>query len=182
MNKKLLIIISFFFFLSVFNYCKCPPERYFDFNSIEVRVDNIIIPQNGKLEMRIIQTDIIHLTKRTNYHLDFGGTAYATSVCEPGYDGEKYPVVRVRVSSDSDFNENYLAGNDLTDIIKVNVVRNGKIVLDYLKNCQIDRYTFYNILFIEERPTISKTHIFTVEFEKSNGEIITGISPEITWE
>ena len=180
MNKKTLVIILFLNFLCVFNSCECPPERYFDYKKLDVTTEKTFIPLNDRLLLHIDFAEVEYLVAAPR--VGVGGYAYATSVCEKGYDGEKYPVVNIRIYSNSDFNNNYLAGNDLTDLIKINVVRDGKYVLDFLKNCQIDRYTNTGFLFIEERPTISKKHSFTVEFEKSNGEIVSGISQEIIWE
>ena len=182
MNRKSLVIIIFCNFLSLFNSCKCPPERYFDYKSLNVMAEKTFITLNDRLLLRIGFVEIEYLATNTP-RVRFGGYAYATSVCEKGYDGEKYPVVNIRVYSNSDFNENYLAGEDLTDIIKVYGNNSkGEYVLDFLKNLSFDNLINTRFLFIEERPIISKKHTFTVEFEKSNGEIVSGISQEIVWE
>ena len=181
MNKKTLVAIIFFNFLCLFNSCKCPPERYFDYKSLKVVASQTFIPLNDKLLLRIADDERYYLATNRPY-VGFGGYAYATSVCEKGYDGEKFPVVNVRVYSNSDFNEIYLAGSDLIDLIKVYCYRDGKYVFDFFKRFSIgEKINPWN-LYIEEKPSISKKHTFTVEFEKSNGEIVSGISQEIVWE
>ena len=181
MEKKVLLLVFLFSFLNLFNYCKCPPERYFDYKSLIVKAEKTFISSNDRLMLRIGIAEIEYLVKSTNY-VGFGGYAYATSVCNKGYDGEKYPIVKIYVSSNSDFNDNYLAGNELIDLIKVyGRNSNGDYIFGYLKDFSIkDINPWY--LYIEERPTISKKHTFTIKFEKSNGEIVYGISPEVLWE
>ena len=176
MNKKTLVAIIFLNFLCLFNSCECPPERYFDYKSLKVEAS-----LDSRLCLRVSPAEIEYLAKNTT-STGFGGYAYATSVCEKGYDGEKYPVVNVQVYSNSDFNENYLAGNDLIDLIKVYCYRDEVSVLDFFKSFSIGEKVNPWFLFVEEKPTISKKHTFIVEFEKSNGEIVSGISQEIAWE
>ena len=181
MNKKMLITVFFFIFLSLFNNCKCPPERYVDYKSLIVMAEKTFVSQNDRLLLRIGFDEIEYLAKGASY-VGLGGCAYATSVCEKGYDGEKYPIVKISVYSNSDFNDNYLAENELTNLIKVyGTNSNGEYILDFLNSFSIANINS-GFLFIEERPTNSKKHTFTIKFEKSNGEIVSGISQEITWE
>jgi len=140
-----------------------------------------ILRSDGILLLRINLADIIYLTKNTP-NANFGGYVYAMSVCIDVYDRQKYSIVNIYVSSDSDFNDDYLAGHNLIDLVKVYVTNsNGQHVLDYLKNYSIDEINPW-FLFIEAKPTISKQHTFTVKFEKSNGEVVSGVSQKVIWE
>jgi len=181
MNKKILVAVFFLFFISLFNNCKCPPEQYYDYKSLGVEA---LFPLKDRLLLHINPVEVIYLAKVTSY-ASFGGYTYATSVCEKGYAGEKYPIVKICVSSNSDFNDDYLAESDLTNLIKVYGMKknsNEEHTFDYLKNFSSDYITNLWYLYIEEKPTISKKHTFTVKYEKSNGEIVSGISQEIIWE
>lgn len=178
--KKFLFSVSFIF-LCLLNNCQCPPERYFDYKSLKVEVNKDVISPNEKLIFRINVDEVVFLAKERLPQL-FAGYAYATSVCEKGYGGEKYPITNIHISSESDFDEEHLAGDNLIDLIKVyGADLKGNYVFDYLK-----KFPFSNInpwyLYIEDRPTISKNHIFIIQFEKSNGEVAIGKSIKITWE
>jgi len=181
MKKKIITLVFLYSFFNLFNYCKCPPERYFDYKSLEVKVEKTFISFNDRLMLRVGIAEIEYLADNTTY-IGFGNYAYATSVCEPGYDGEKYHIVNISVFSNSDFDDNYLAETELTDLIKVyGANSNEEYVLWYLKEFSISNINPW-YLYIEERPTISKKHTFTIKFEKSNGEIVSGISQEVIWE
>ena len=145
--------------------------------------EKTFISLNDKLLLNIDFAEIEYLATRTPF-VGFGGWAFAgVEDCPKGYRGEKYPVVNIRISSNSDYNENYLSGTYLTDFIQVRVILNGRWDWGFLKNFSFENnYIDKRFILIEERPTISKTHTFTVEFEKSNGEIVSRISQEISWE
>lgn len=180
MKKQILVVILTFNLLP-FNGCKCPEERYFDYKRINIEVAEAYISLNNRL-LFIVNPEDRYFLAQKNSTLNWGFCAYATSVCEPGYDGEKYPITHIYISSNSDFDSNHLAGTELNNLIKVYGTNSeGEYVFGYLKDFEISKINPWYI-YIESRPEIDKKHIFTIKFKKLNGEIVSGISEEVTWE
>ncbi len=180
MKKQILTLFLIFNLLPLFNGCKCPDEKYFDYKSLKIIADTYISSSN-RLAISVKFTDIYYLVQKSPT-LNLGFCAYAKSVCEQGYKGEKYPITHIFVSSNSDFDNNHIAGSELNDLIKVYGTNSeGLYILGYLKDFEISKIN-PSYMFIESRPEIDKKHIFTVKFKKSNGDIVSGVSEEVTWE
>ena len=181
MKKYILAFVLTLNLVSFFNSCKCPDERYLDYEGIEAKVSETTISKDKYLEIDISKTGVYYLAA-TKPQWNWGNTIYATSICEPGYAGEKFSIVKISVSSSADFDKDHLAGENLDDLLLVyGSNKEGKTVLGFLKDFTIDEVNAW-FIYIKERPELDKTHVFTIEFEKSNGEILSCVSKEITWE
>ena len=181
MGKRVISIVWLLCFCT-FNNCQCPPERYFDYKTLKVEAQKETIPQGERLMLRISPDEVYYLAEQSANVFSPVGCAYATSVCEKGYDGEKYSITSVHVYSDSDFDDTHLVGEELTDLIKAYGRDSmGNYIFDYLENFSFaDVNPWY--LYMEDRPTLSQSHILTIQFEKSNGEVASGMSGRIVWE
>ena len=170
--KKLFLLIFGLNLLTLFINCgDCPPERYYDYKGIEITHYENYIPKDKYLSMRVDYLDIYYLAQ--NFRFDFGSSLYATSVCEKGYDGAKYLLEEINIYSNSPFDDNHPAGTKLNDIFQVYGTNSeGKYGLGYLKDFSITKVN-EGFFFLKTRPIINKTHIFTIEFKKSNGEIVS---------
>ena len=182
MNTKRMTTVVGLLCLCTFNNCQCPPERYFDYKSLKVEAQKEVIPQGERLMLRISPDEVYYLAEQSTNMFCPVGCAYATSTCEKGYDGEKYSIKSIHVYSDSDFDSTHLAGDELTDLIKVYERDTmGNYSFDYLEKLSFsDINPWY--LYIEDRPTLAQSHILTIQFEKSNGEVVSGMSGRIVWE
>ena len=179
--RKIITFIFCFNLFGLFNACECPPERYFDYTSIGLFALNPHVDQNEILTLNCEYQNIYYLTQKS-FCSPFVNSAYATSVCEKGYDGEKYLKSSISVTSDSDFSDLYPAGSDLGAIIKIfGTSPDGHRVQKYI-NEFLPQDTELGFMTIEARPEIDNSHILTIVIEKSNGEILSAVSPEIVWE
>jgi hypothetical protein len=182
MKKKMLLLLLLLNVAGLIDACECPPERYFDYTALIIE-SKVFVESDQDLVLNVNPHDIYYLTENSgNFKLGFGMEWYATSVCDKGYDGEKYPLTEVSVISDSDFDTAHPAGSSLNDLIKVYYTdEHGETSLVLLSQHLISDINPY-YLFIEARPTTSNSHTFTISFTKSNNETASGSSSQITWE
>jgi len=181
MRKKIFVIILMFNILGFVNSCECPPEKYYDYTSLIVSAYDPVIEQSERMSIEINIGDKYYLASNANQSR-FANSAYATSTCEKGYAGEKYPLIGISVTSDSDFNDEFPAGSELSSIVKVyGTDSNGTYGEGYLNQFTIEN-TNPGFYFLDLRPDADPIHIFTVTFEKSNGEFVSVEVPPITWE
>jgi hypothetical protein len=119
--------------------------------------------------------------------------------CEPeGWGGMKYPVIGIEITSDSDFDDQYLANsllNDLVTIHELDMIEPGKIpysandgriepnAYQYkkLKDADLSKI-LWSDMYITDHPIASKEHILTIKLIKSNGDIISMHSDKIVWQ
>ncbi|MCP1995569.1 hypothetical protein L1275_001340 [Flavobacterium sp. HSC-61S13] len=180
MTKKAITLALVFNIISLLNSCHCATERYFDYKGIE----SSALLRSSSDERPIL---LITTTYKDTYHLaqskpqfTFGTSAYAMSGCEKGYDGEKYLVEKISIKSNADIDDQHPAGTELRDLLKTyNHIDYNTTDLVYLSEIDFKRAN-KNFLYLDLTPTAAK-HIFTVEFTKSNGEVLTAITPEINW-
>ncbi|MCK7591750.1 DUF5034 domain-containing protein [Subsaxibacter sp. CAU 1640] len=185
MKKIILFIVLVFNIQGFLISCGCPDENYVDFSEISLLPDFNIVSEGEFLNLYVSIEDLYYTTS-VNSFSNLNYIANATTVCEKGRDGLKYPIVNVSVFSDSDFDSEHPAGTDLSDIFK------AYGLYEYNGTLTPTDYDFINLLdpayltgtsyVMESRPQIDMTHRFEVRFEKVNGEIVNGFSEEITWE
>lgn len=181
--KKFLSVFLIFNFLGIISTsCEgCPPEKYSDFRSIKVQVENPKVSVNENLKFAISRDNIIYLTaSRSN--LNFGGLVYAMSPpCEKGYLGERFSIEQISVKSDRDFSINFPAGTQLNAIIFVYEGDTTGFPDRSMLTFPLEGILGRNI-YIDLKPTLSKKHIFTIQLKKSNGEIYQTKTEEITFQ
>lgn len=177
MKKKILIA---FFVLNLAGFISCCGDRrYYDYDGIETTVNNPVVAENDSLSFGYRQLNIDYIAAKLNLNYS---AAYAAVDCDQGYDGAKYPLARISVTSDTDFDETHPAGTELNDLIYVKggtvegIAAEGRLT-DFQPS-EIN----YLYMYINERPAYNIPHKFTIEVEKSNGEIYSDTSQEIMWE
>jgi len=182
MKKRILTIILCLNLFSLLSCFDCSDYKYYDYSGIKILVNNPFVAledENLSLSVHNEGGRFLAQTKKIN---NFGNSLYAFG-CDEGFGGEKYPLVRISIMSDSDFNSEYLANNELNDIVYVRGTNiDGEYdVLDKVSNFQPSKINLA-YFFISLKPETDKTHKITLEIEKSNGEILSATSEEITWE
>ena len=157
----------------------CDQYRYYDFSGIEAEVRNPVVQVADSLSFgyRITGTNFLSYVRPN----PFANAAYAME-CDKGFDGAKYPPVRIDITSDTDFDAAHPAGALLNDIVKVRSdIGQGEEIYGYLN--QFNPGTInYSYMYITAKPQNDFPHRFTIEVEKSNGTIYSDTSEEIVWE
>lgn len=176
MKKKILIA---FFVLNLAGFISCCGNlTYYDYDGIKTKVDNPIVAENDSLSFGYRQVNRNYMAAKVNLNYD---AAYAAVDCDKGSGGPKYPLVRISVTSDTDFDETHPAGTELNDLIYVRAGTVEGIAEGRLTDLQPSEIN-YLYMYINERPADNIPHKFTIEVEKSNGEIYSDTSQEIVWE
>lgn len=185
MKKRILTICLTFNILGLLSACfpDCPAERYYDYDAIIASVASPKVLANEKLAFGYdIDWDNIKYMAEKKVECNFSNAIYATTKCEKGYEGEKYPVIRISVKSDANFNSNFPAGSELNSIIRGSSYdSDNKLVEDVLTNLNPAKLITYT-LKISLKPETFKKHRFTIEIEKSNHEILKATTEEVTFE
>lgn len=184
MKKNILAIILIFNLSSLFTACfpDCPAEKYMDYRAIKSSVINSRVLANKSLDFGIRFEDIIYVVeKKLNFHL--ANSVYATSICEKGYEGEKYPIIRISIKSNADFSSNLPAGSELAGIVKTSGYNSNKELIESATIDNLNPATA-NVYYmhIEQKPETFKKHKFTIEIEKANHEILRTTTEEVTFD
>ena len=181
MTKQIAIILGLLITIEIVTSCfdHCDRYKYFDFDSISITPMNPIVAVDDSLTLRIDKPDGRFIAARIR--LNMITTAYAAVDCDKGWGGFKFPISKIKVTSDSDYSDNLPANSILNEIV---IIRKWKTGNEYeLTNLyDIDGGDSWSWMYISERPTLSKLHRFTIKLYKSNGDIIIGTSDQIQWE
>lgn len=91
-------------------------------------------------------------------------------------------MIKIEITSDSDFNDNYPANSILNGLVSVDAwIEETREI----KNMKLDEVSitenFESQMCISERPTISNEHILTIKLYKSDGEVIESKTDKIIW-
>lgn len=194
MIRKTLILVGVYVLLiGVINSCDsgfCKDVDYYDFSEVQIQIMNSnTIESSDSLIFTIRQLDTRYMAQNQK-KLNLLKTIYALN-CDYGWNGMKIPLIRIEITSDSDFNEDYPANSLLNDLVIVKVLYDVNLInSDYefkkFDSCNFDkllpREGFLNPdFYIAEHPTIDLTHQLTVKIFKSNGDLIIAESEEIFW-
>jgi hypothetical protein len=182
MKKK---ILALFFCLNLtclincFEHCK--DYEFFDYEGIKAVVQNPYVMENDSLSFGTSYINIEYLSD-VKFNFNFGNKLYATVDCDKGYGGEKYPLNRITITSDSDFNTDFPANSELNEIISVNGTNsNGDYVIGKVIDFEASNVNLSN-MYLSMRPNNNESHKITIEIEKSNGEVLSSTTEEIIWE
>ena len=145
-----------------------------------IDVESATILQRDSLSFHIDPTDGYFLGLNMP-KFNFISSGYALD-CDEGWGGLKYPLTKIEIISDSDFNENYPA----------NTILNGLVTIDAwieesreVKNMRFDDANisdnFMSHMYISQRPTISNEHILTIKLYKSGGKVIEAKTDQLIW-
>lgn len=181
--KKILTVLAIFIALSILSSCLdkiCKDKKYFDFNTININIESTEIPLNDSLSFHTRATDAYFLGfNKSNFSLI--SSAYAFN-CDEGWGGLKYPLTKIEITSDSDFNDNYPANSLLNGLVSIDAwIEETREI----KNLQLDDVSitenFESQMYISERPTISNKHTLTIKLYKSDGKVIESKTDKIIW-
>ena len=129
--KKNIFLIAFFIAgialieaCSCFTSCGCKgvPEvpNYFDFKKLSVETQQGIGTES--LRMKMLPDSISYLAMQT-YKLPFVGfttTAYGCSPFDPGYEGLKFPLMKINITANQVFNDTLPLGSSLNALFLMN--------------------------------------------------------------
>jgi hypothetical protein len=183
MKKRILTLLLTFNLLGLFTGCflDCPDEKYFDYSAIGITVDDPEVGITERFKFGIKHEDLTYLASNPTI-FSFQNSAYATSVCKEGYGGEKYRLIRVSIKSNNDFNAQLPAGTELNTIVRsLGINAGNELVEDTLNNLNPSSFNAGE-MYIDLKPGAIKNHIFTIEIEKSNHEVLTAASGEIIFQ
>lgn len=177
-RKASILLISFFIFQLIVSCCK--DVEFIDFTEITFKSDQTLLIQGDTLSFEIWADDLKYLGATLN---DFGFSKTMAFSCVEGLDGMKFPVQTVQITSNNDFDPTHLAGTSLNDLFfekSYNEVSSEQELLP-LKAEGFMNQGIADLLLLSS-PQLEQRHTFTLTFEKSNGEVVTGTTEEIKWE
>lgn len=185
MKKRLLTLFLTFNILGLLNACfpECPHEKYYDYHTIIASVGYPKVVASEKLVFGYqIDWDNREYMAEEKVNFNFSNAIYATTKCQKGYGGEKYPLIRISIKSDAAFNTNFPAGSELNSIVTTyGYDVNDKLVEGFLADLNPATLNTYGMK-IALKPESFKKHRFTIEIEKSNHEILKATTEEVTFE
>jgi len=192
MVKKVIILIFAYYILGIGQSCDlhyCEDVDYYDFTGISLTEMNSIIELGDSLNFRIQALNLDWMAQN-QFKFEMFPKTYALA-CESGWAGMKFPLTRIEITSDSDFNDEYPANTILNDLVTIDLCTAEDYYecdVKYLKLNDIDLTKFMNPqnqymanLFIVEKPSKSNEHKLTIKLFKSNGEVITAETNNIIW-
>ncbi len=196
-TTKILSVLSIYFFLLVIDgcvNCNCPDNvlAYFDFQKLNQEVNSTSLSEFEQLEINMSFDSIYYLAQLENpcWKLGLINTATACSCNEPGDYGLKFPLSQIKITSDQAVNGSLPAGSSLDSVfylIELDYENNelSKTLLIDFDLTTTDRLNWEGARFqlktVNRPEELGVTHIFTIDFTKSNGEIISTQTPSITW-
>ncbi|MEM1122402.1 MAG: hypothetical protein AAGJ18_18290, partial [Bacteroidota bacterium] len=148
---------------------------------ISIHADFPKVPKGDTLRLEVWATDPVFISSvSTNLGIN---QAMAITCPREGQMGLKFPVQSVSVTSNQDFDDDHPAGTPLNDLFiqrAMNLLTRANETLPLVADGFLDAHV--TNLLLTSMPTLKRQHIFTLTFEKANGEVITGRSTEISWE
>lgn len=181
--KKTLTVLTISGVISILSSCLdkiCEDKKYFDFNTMSVNVEATEISANDSLSFHIRATDGYYLGFNTsNFSLISSASALD---CDEGWGGLKFPLTKIEITSDSDFNDSYPANSILNGLVSIDTWNEKTREIKNMKLYEAtitENFEFH--MYISQRPTISKDHILTIKLYKSNGKIIESKTDRIVW-
>lgn len=196
-TTKILAVFSAYFFLLVIDgcvNCKCPDNvlAFFDFQKLTQEVNSTSLSEFDQLEVNMSFDSISYLAQleKPCWNLGLINTATACSCSEPGENGLKYPLSQIKITSDQAMSSNLPGGSSLdstfylieldyenNELSKTLLIEFNTTASDWL-NWEGARFQLKSVNPPEE---LGVSHIFNIDFTKSNGEIISSQTSPITW-
>ena len=172
MVKKLSIIISLYSLLAI-GGCFCDPALpYFDFNQMSVLVNKPLVTDSDTLSFQLKPEETRFLSQQL---LQIIQPSYALALsCEhPGYEGMKYPITEIKITSTNNFDSTHLAGSSLNDLFFLDHISEFISINDSsITAHQLFNSRYATTLFLLAKPTIDSTHVFEFELIKQNGVVV----------
>lgn len=182
-NKVIFIFILFFnlqFVSSCFNFCK--DVAHFDFTAMESYSSSDTLSENDTLFLNLYPSDVTFMAQHSGIQ-EFGFSSALAFSCAEGNEGLKFPIEKIEITSDSDFDDTHLAGDDLTDLFRLQSNRNPpNQFVSIAEQLPLQLLYFSSIeTVLLSHPTLDKTHVFTFHLTKSNGETVLVECEAIQW-
>ncbi|MFK8007033.1 MAG: hypothetical protein AB8H03_11700 [Saprospiraceae bacterium] len=195
---KILAVLFIYFFLLVIDgcvNCGCPDNvlGYFDFKKFTQEINTDALSSNEKLEITLSFDEVTYLAQSKQPCWDLGliNTATACSCEDTGEGGLKFPLTEIKIISNNEISPNYPAGTFLDSsfyLIQLDY-KNDEISTTRLSDIDFDEpFSWFNyeegkFLFqsVGRLGELGVPHVFTIQFTKSNGEIVTSETPQIIW-
>lgn len=143
-----------------------------------------------EIEMKLDELSYLSSNIPIKSNSDFGliNTAYGCSILADGYEGPKFPIEKIEVFSNQDFNGSYPANALLNEIVLIdNILSESPAQILLAEATQDDLQFMYpedlgRFLTIEEHPDLTDVeHILTIKITKSNGDVMETMVGPITW-
>jgi len=192
MIKKGIILIIGYYLIAIIQSCDlhyCEDVDFYDFSNIEIVKVNSVIELNDTLNIQI-QANNLNWMAQNQLKFNIIQTVSALA-CEAGWAGMKFPLTKIEITSNSDFNDDYPANTLLNELVTINLCTAEDYYEcnnEYLKLNNIDLVKFMNPqnyymadLFIVERPTKEKEHKLTIKLFKLNGDTIIAETNILIW-
>ncbi len=168
--------------------CNCPEitKAYLDFSSLIFSTDQqSVSPLDDGYAFELIPENLEFIVQKDEMRtkgFQLIAPAMACSCVEEGYLGMKFPISDFNLKSNADWSEELPAGSDLSELLKVRHYSNPTPLMSF-DNWEylFDGYSSARFL-IDDVPTSSDTHQFTLTFTKTNGETIAIATENVTWE
>lgn len=181
--KKTAKVLAIFGVIAILSSCLdkiCKDKKYFDFNTMTIHIESTEIVANDSLSFHIRTTDGHYLgSNSARFSLISSASAFD---CDEGWGGLKYPVTKIEITSDSDFNDDYPANSILNGLVSVDAWTEES---REMRNMALDEVNitgnFESQMYISDMPSISKEHKLTIKLSKSDGKVIDSKTDMIIW-
>lgn len=196
MKKIVAVTLLFFLFLGcevTDNGGECPDALpFFDINGLNIsnRVFETsccgdVITNNQRIELErfvIFGNYEFTLHAETPSKGGFFSRSYALSCIAGGHEGSKETISEFVVTTHFDFNENYLAGDTINDLITFNDFITDRSLNELLAEEERAILSPQFFLQLTERPTATDTASFHINITLDNGENYSGTSGNVIFE
>ena len=194
-QTKILFVFATYFCLLLFDSCSNPDDGlncgggnqppFYDFQSLNITPNQNEISIGDQLELTLELSEFSYLAfHRPTFSLGLINKAYGCSPLPPGYDGPKFPIEKIELTSDQNFNNDFPADSSLNELVVLKYF-NDIVPLTQADMNQINFEEPENtqkILTIEATPDeLNIEHTFTLKITKSNGDIVENSISGIVW-
>ncbi|MGE0589480.1 MAG: hypothetical protein AB7O48_12960 [Cyclobacteriaceae bacterium] len=175
MHLRVFFVICVVFALGCLGSCYeviCDDFKHYDYTQIEVTASKKVVGPKDDLTLIVNPIDFRFVAYQSS---GIFGRAVAATSCDQGWGGPKFPIEKMEVFSDADFNDDFKAFDLLNDELYIlddndNLVDIGDVP-----------YREFTRLHFKNRPKDNKKFKFTVRVTRSDGSVIEGVSEEVRW-
>jgi len=194
-KHKVLFIFSVFFFAMLLDACddnglgvdcNCPAvDPFFDFDYLGFLNYDLEIDSTEFFEFEISPTGLeffANVCKKNHFSFSLMPELMACSCIGNGFEGMKFPIESLTLTSNANWSEELVAGEDLSDLLFVNLNGNLESTNTFLGDPFLLTVYTTTLLQISDRPSGDNEHVLTLVLNKTNGESVVLELPKVTWE
>ena len=172
---------------------ECPEALpFFDINGLEISNRNFetaccgnVISNNERIAFEHYSiSGYYDFTLHAN-HSPKGGffsRSYALSCIAGGHEGSKETISEFVVTTNFDFNESFLAGDTINDLVTFNDFFTERTLIEYLADEERTILSPQFVLRLIEKPTATDTASFNVNIVLDNGENYSETTQNVIFE